>query len=67
MHVLAPQKVVVEFFGSGDPEMRDSHALRIDSLEDASDCPVLAAGVESLEDDQHLVLVLGVEQFLELL
>jgi hypothetical protein len=48
LRVLPPQEVAVEFLGSWDPEVPDSHTMWIDSLEDASDGAVLAASIESL-------------------
>ncbi len=62
----SPQKVVVEFVWSGSLEAGYSHALGVDSLEDTADSSVFTTGVDRLEDDQHRVLMLSVEQFLNL-
>jgi len=40
-------------------------ALRVDTGEDAADRPVLARGVEALQDEQQAPFPLGIEALLE--
>ena len=46
-------------------ERRDAAALRVDAREDVADRPVLAGGVEPLEDEEDAPLSLGVEALLQ--
>ena len=61
---VAPEEVVVEFLGRRLLEAVDLAALRIHARHDVLDRAVLAGGVHRLEDDQHRIAVVGVEQFL---
>ena len=65
LFVDTPEIVVGQFFGRRFLEAGHLDALGIDAVEDVADGAVLAAGVRGLEHDEHLVLVLGVEQFLQ--
>ena len=58
---VAPEVVVVELLGRGHLEAVHGDALRVDAAHHVTDRPVLAGGVERLEDDQHAVGPLGVE------
>ena len=61
-----PQKVVVQFLGRRLLEAEDLAALRIDAAHDVLDRPVLAGRVHRLQDDQHRVPVVRVEEVLGL-
>ena len=52
--------------GVGTLKLVTVAALRVDAAEDVLDRAVLSAAVHRLENDQHCVLPLGVEQFLKL-
>ena len=62
----APEVVVGELLGRRDLERGDGAALRIERTHDVAERSVFARGVESLEDDEHLVLALGPETVLEI-
>src|SRR5208337_4575949 len=64
MRMDAPKEVMGKFGGGGLLEAGDARALRIEGAEDVIDRAVLPAGVESLQDDQDRVLVLGVKDSL---
>jgi hypothetical protein len=55
---VAPEEVVVEFLGRGCLEAVHVHALGVDPAHHVPDGPVLAAGVQGLQADQHAVGVL---------
>ena len=63
--VDAPEEVVRELDRRGRLERRDATALRVDTREDVADRPVLAGGVEALEDEEDAPLSLGVEALLQ--
>src|SRR4029450_11996955 len=64
-HVHAPEVVVCELGRGRLLERDDPAALWIDAREDALDRPVLAGGVEALQDEQQAALGLGVEPVVE--
>ena len=61
-----PEEVVRELDRRGSLERGDAAALRVDTGEDAPDRPVLAGGVEPLEDEEDAPGSLGVQPFLQL-
>ena len=63
---VPPEEVVVELLGRRLLEAEDLAALRVHAGHDVLDRPVLAGRVHRLEDDQHRVAVVGVEQVLGL-
>ena len=63
---VPPEEVVVQVLGRRLLEAEDLAALGVDPGHDVLDRPVLAGRVHRLEDDQHRVPVVGVEQVLGL-
>jgi hypothetical protein len=63
LHV-PPQKVMVEFFVGRFLEAEDLAALRIHPGHDVLDGAVLAGRVHRLQDDQHRINIIGVEELL---
>jgi hypothetical protein len=63
--VDAPEVVVGEFLGARHLERRHGTALGVERLHDLVDGPVLARGIDSLEDDEDRALALGPEPVLE--
>jgi len=55
---------MVQFLRRGHLKAGNPHALRIDAIEHPPDDAILAAGIHCLQDNQHTVLVLGIEQLL---
>ena len=62
----APEVVVSELLGRRNLERRHGAALGVERTHDVAERAVLAGGVDSLEDDEHLVLALGPESVLEI-
>ena len=60
-----PQKVVSELKRRRGFERGDAAALRVHARKDAANRPVLAGGVEALEDEQEAPSSLGVEPHLD--
>ncbi len=58
---VTPEVVVVELLVRGGLEARDPNALRVDAAHHVADRPVLAAGVDRLQDDEQAPVVLGGE------
>ena len=54
-HVDAPQKIVIQFFGTGLFETKDFAPLRVDSGHDVADCPVFAGSIHSLKDEKQRI------------
>jgi hypothetical protein len=65
--VVAPQEVVVGFFGARDLEGRYPAALRIDAAEDVLDGAVLTSRIHGLQHDEQTLLVLRIKALLEVL
>ena len=65
-HGRPPQEVVLQFLGAWVLEAEHLATLRVDAGHDVLDHAVLARGVHGLEDQQHRVLVVGIEQVLPL-
>ena len=65
LHV-APEKVVIEFFIGRFLEAEDLTPLRIHPGHDMLDGAVLAGGVHRLQNDQHRIDIIGVEELLRL-
>ena len=61
----APQEIVIELELARRLEGMHVAALRIDAGHHVLDDAVLAGGVQSLEDDEDRVSVLGIEPFLQ--
>ena len=61
----APEKIVRELERCRRLERRDGAALRVDACEDTADRPVLARGVEPLENQEDAPRSLGVEPLLQ--
>ena len=55
----APHEVVFQFLGRGRLETGHVHALRVHPAHHVADGPVLAGGVERLDDHQQAIRVLG--------
>ena len=64
--VDAPEVVVGELLGRRDLERGDGTALRVERAHHVAERAVLAGGVDSLEDDEDLMLALGPEPVLEI-
>jgi hypothetical protein len=64
--LVAPEEVVVEFFGRGLLEGTDGNSLRVKAAHHVLDGAVLARGVQPLEHQQHAERVLGGELVLVL-
>jgi hypothetical protein len=56
---------MVQFLSGRHLEARNLDSLRIDSLKDMPDGPVLTARIHGLKDNKKLVLVFGIKPFLE--
>lgn len=62
----APEEVVSELEPTGLLERGHRHALGVDPPHDVPDRPILAGGIEALEDHEQRVLAFRVEPVLEL-
>jgi len=63
--MVSPQEVVSQLLATRLLEGPDPTALRIDPVKDVANRPVLAPGIECLQDDEQALFVFGVEPRLQ--
>jgi hypothetical protein len=64
--MVPPEEIMVQLFRRRHSKMCNLDPLRVDSLKDPVDDPVLASRIDGLENDQDFHLVFGIEHFLKL-